>query len=449
MRVMTVEAGAEAAPSPPIAWVVPGPLRQVTGGYLYDARVVDGLRERSRPVGVINLQASRWPLDVPAGRRLTRVLTSRRWGAVVADELAHPALAAAILTGGLRRALAGAPLVLLVHHLRCSEPAPRLLRTVARLVETAALRTADVVVCTSETTAGIVGAMARDGVPVRVVRPGWDTQEKPTLAGAMNRAPHGQTDAPGHPEHSEGSHSPVRYSGSCAGPSGDPSQAQDDNLRLPLSTAVGRDVGVADVRAAQRTGGGASLRLLLVGHWTPRKGILGALAALRRAPAGVTLDLVGEPDRDLAYAERVRAALRDPLLAGRVRVHGRVSDDDLTALYAATDALILPSTYEGYGMVLAEALAAGLPIVATRVGAVPAVVRDGLEAELVAPGDVAGLTRAIERLARDPAERRRRSALARERAASLPTWQESIDAFAAILRSLPDRRPCEPRRVRG
>src|SRR3954464_4697777 len=84
----------------PLGWVVPGPLRQVTGGYLYDARIVDGLRARGRQGGVIAVRASRWPLDPGAGHRLIRALERERWGAVVIDELAHPALAAALTAGG-------------------------------------------------------------------------------------------------------------------------------------------------------------------------------------------------------------------------------------------------------------------------------------------------------------------------------------------------------------
>src|SRR3954465_14997254 len=90
-----------------LGWVVPGPLRQVTGGYLYDARIVDGLRARGRQVGGIDVRASRWPLDPAAGYRLVRALRRERWGAVVLDELAHPALAAALTAGGLHRALRG------------------------------------------------------------------------------------------------------------------------------------------------------------------------------------------------------------------------------------------------------------------------------------------------------------------------------------------------------
>jgi glycosyltransferase involved in cell wall biosynthesis len=181
------------------------------------------------------------------------------------------------------------------------------------------------------------------------------------------------------------------------------------------------------------------LRLLLVGHWTPRKGILTALGAVARAPSCVTLDLVGEQDRDPAYAGRVRAALADPALAGRVRVHGRISAHHLATLFEQADALLMTSTHEGYGMVLAEALAAGLPIVATRVGAVPEVVRDGYEAELVPPGNGDALTRAIAGLAAHLDERQRRSAFARERAQSLPRWSESIVAFESHLNALVTR----------
>ena len=348
----------------PIGWVVPGPLRQVTGGYLYDARIVDGLRACGRRIGVMDVQSRRWPLDPPAGRRLLRALSRQRWGAVVADELAHPALAAALVGGRLRQALAGAPLVLLVHHLRCSEPEPAPTRALARLVEGRVIQAADLIVCTSETTARTVRSLVRLGTPVEVVRPGWDT--------------HGDL--------------------------------------APQEPLTRRDV-----------------RLLLVGHWTPRKGILEALDALSRVRPGVTLDLVGEQDRDPAYAARVCRALQDPELTGQVRVHGRVPADVLVRLFAEADALLLTSTHEGYGMVLAEALAAGLPVIATRVGAVPEVVRDGLEAELVPSGDVWALARAITRLAANPAERERRAGLARERAAGLPCWTESVATFDALL----------------
>ena len=414
-----------------VAWVVPGPLRQLTGGYLYDARIVDGLRSRGWTVGLIDIRSTRWPLDLPAGRRLVRALRRQRWAAVVLDELAHPAIVATLIGGRLRRSLQGAPLILLVHHLRSSEPASWLSRAAALLVESLAMRAADLVICTSETTARTVRPLVRSGVPVEVVRPGWDTH---VLAPPPARCA-ARTSAAVSCEASRGIEGYSRPAGmSCearysrpAGPTSLPTAVERGN-RMACSPLHrnGEGLGV----------GLSPLRLLLVGHWTPRKNILVALAALARVDPGVTLDLVGEQDRDPTYAEHVRSALRDPSLAGRVRIHGRVPDDLLAGLYAAADALLLPSTHEGYGMVLAEALAAGLPIVATRVGAVPEVVRDGFEAELAPPGDVAALARAIERLAVEPAERQRRARLARERSQTLPRWSESVVAFEDHLRAM-------------
>jgi glycosyltransferase involved in cell wall biosynthesis len=412
------------------AWVVPGPIHQVTGGYLYDARIVDGLRSLGHRVGIVDLRVAGWPHDLAAGRRLTGALERHHWDAVVVDELAHPALWAALRGDRLRQALAGAPLVLLVHHLRCSEPGPWRNQTVARLVETEAIRAADLVVCTSETTARTVRRLAA-GTLVEVVRPGWDTHASPLslpwaaspLRGAnigcadpLRGANIGCADVPTAPQpplHHNGESEPVAGAMDCA------------------------PTGLVGAQCIAPVGGGASsvLRLLLVGHWTPRKGILEALEALSRVRVGVTLDLVGEQDRDPTYATRVRRALQSPELAGRVRVHGRVPTNTLARLYAEADALLLPSTHEGYGMVLAEALAAGLPIIATRVGAVSEVVRDGLEAELVPPAEAWAMARAITRLA-DPAERQRRAAHARGRAVSLPRWSSSVAAFDALLTRL-------------
>lgn len=383
------------------AWIVPGPLRQLTGGYLYDARIVDGLRARGWPVGVVDVRSRRWPLDIAAGRRLVAAIGREQWSAVIVDELAHPSLAIARMRGQLRRALQGAPLVVLVHHLRCSELADRRARTVALIVERLVLRSADLIICTSETTVRTIGQLARPGTPIAAVRPGWDTHLPPRCT-------------------------PVR---------------PGDLFGLSTCDRAGKHGTMAGGAGDRRDG----FRVLLVGHWTPRKGVLDGLTAVARLGPHVSLDLVGDQDRDPGYAARVRAALRDPALAGRVRVHGRVPADVLAKLYASADALVLPSTYEGYGMVLAEALMAGLPIVATRVGAVPEVVRDGLEAALVPAGDVAALARAIDRVAGDENERRRRAQLALEQARTLPRWSESVVAFEGQLQALLARRSADAR----
>ena len=344
---------------------MPGRLDQLTGGYLYDRRIVDGLRARGHRVEVIELGACRPPLDPLAALRLYTATRRSAAEMVVVDELAYPALALARPL--LRRfGRPERPLIALVHHLRASETEAPLSRGLAALAERAALAGLDGAVCTSRATADALRHFTVGRLPVAVVPPGCDLH---------GRAP------------------------------------------------IGRSAPPAS----------GSFRYLLVAHWTARKGVLETLRALAELPPGLTLDLVGDPGRDRRYAARVRRELRRPELTGRVRVHGRVPSAALAQLYAEAHGLVLASSHEGYGMALAEGLAFGLPIVATRVGGVPEVVRDGLEAELVAPGDGPALQRALARLAGDPAEWRRRTDHASERAATLPSWEESEVAFERVL----------------
>ncbi len=183
---------------------------------------------------------------------------------------------------------------------------------------------------------------------------------------------------------------------------------------------------------AQGSGSGP-LRLLCVASLTPRKGhdlLLHALAGLR--DRSWHLDCVGSLDRDPAWAQGL-IRLRDELgLGGRVSLLGTLSDEDLAGRYGAADLFVLPSRFEGYGMVFAEALARGLPILASRAGAVGATVPP--EAGLLVPADdPAALGQALRRLMADPALRRRLARGARAAGLGLPTWRDAVATFAAAL----------------
>ena len=141
-----------------------------------------------------------------------------------------------------------------------------------------------------------------------------------------------------------------------------------------------------------------------IGRMTPIKrvpDVLEAFASLRSRGVDAALLLVGDgPDR--AEAERLAATLG---VAAETRFVGY--QRDVGPYYGVLDTLLLPSASEGTPVVAIEALAAGRPVVATRVGGVPDVVTDGSDGLLVGVGDVEGMARALERLARDADLRRR------------------------------------------
>lgn len=155
------------------------------------------------------------------------------------------------------------------------------------------------------------------------------------------------------------------------------------------------------------------VRLLFLGHLSDRKGVGELLAALADSALRARtwrLDLAGGGE-----VERFRAEAARQGLAERCRFQGWVGQEQAWALLRAADILVLPSHAEGQAMALLEAMAHGLAIVATPVGAHGEAVRDGIEAVLVPPGDVALLARAIARLLDDPGERARLGAAARAR----------------------------------
>lgn len=175
----------------------------------------------------------------------------------------------------------------------------------------------------------------------------------------------------------------------------------------------------------------SATRVLCVSQWIPRKGILDLVRAwgMEERPAAV-LDLVGETDADAGYAARVREAAAG---GASIRVHGTVDDATLAGFYACADLFALPSRYEGYGIVYAEALSFGLPVVACRAGPVPELV--GEEAALlVPPGETEALSEALGRLLGDPGLRQKMSAAALRRAARLPRWDETVARFLGVLR---------------
>lgn len=197
----------------------------------------------------------------------------------------------------------------------------------------------------------------------------------------------------------------------------------------------GRDVAASGGPPPGDLRGGRGAALLCVGNWVERKGIHSLLAAFARLPEETaTLHLAGDDRAEPAYAARLHARIARPDLAGRVVVHGPLPIEGVAALYEAADAFVLPSLKEPYGTVYGEAMAAGLPVAGWRAGNLPYLADDEQEGLIVTPGDLPGLTRAIERLATDEPLRHRLGAAARRRALARPTWEGTATLFFSAVR---------------
>jgi glycosyltransferase involved in cell wall biosynthesis len=190
--------------------------------------------------------------------------------------------------------------------------------------------------------------------------------------------------------------------------------------------------------AALAAGTAAGGELLCVAAVTPGKGhdvLLAALAA--------TLDLgwscvcVGSLDRDPAFVSALRRRSLAGGLDARVRFPGPRTGADLERSYAAADLLVLASRAETYGMVVGEALARGVPVLASDVGGVPESLGRGADGSrpglLVPPGDPTALGAALRSWLGDARLRDRLRTAARERRDSLAGWPATAAVVAGVL----------------
>jgi glycosyltransferase involved in cell wall biosynthesis len=340
-------------------FIVPGDPAQLTGGYLYDAHIVDELRALGWRVRVHGLRGCFPQADDEARCTLESTLATLPVGrTVVIDGLALGGLPDIALAHSGRLAL-----VALVHHPLADEHG---LDTVVRRCllasERAALSAARLAITTSAHTAARLADFGVQRDRVRVVEPGV--------------------------------------------------------LPMPLAAADGEPP-----------------RLLCVASLTPRKAqdvLVEALARVRTLRW--QCDLVGSTTRDPAFAASVAQRIIARGLQARITLRGECDLDALRAAYTAADLFVLPSHYEGYGMVIDEAIGAGLPVLATTGGALAATLPApaGLG---VPPGDAGALAEALRLLL---ADRPRRLALrdgARRAREGLRSWAQAGSAFAAALRS--------------
>ena len=176
--------------------------------------------------------------------------------------------------------------------------------------------------------------------------------------------------------------------------------------------------------------------LLFCGTWDHMKGIAYLTAAVERLHASgrrIPITILGP-----GVPEATVMAAFTPAVRALVRVRPRAPEDEVVRLYRTHDLLLWTSTYEGFGLVLLEAMSQELTVVTTPVGCATALVRDGVNGVVVPPRDPAAIAGAVERLMDDPQNRRRLGAAA-ARDVSTMTWrataERTVDLYQRAIAS--------------
>ena len=360
-----------------IGLVIYGSLDTLSGGYLYDRTLVAVLRADGDSVAIVSLPWRNYLRNL--GDNFSPYLRRRLLGLQVdimlQDELNHPSL---FLLNRCVREQISCPVVSIVHLLRSSLNHPAWQNSFYRRVERLYLSGVDGLIYNSATT-------RREAEQLLNV----DRAPKPA--------------------------SLVAYPGS-------------DRLNPQISNEELMNRALDD-----------PLRLLFLGNVIPRKGLHIVLKALERLPDDQwTLTAVGNPQAHPSYARAVSRQIAQAGLAANVQFAGILPDRELSKYMKASHVLVMPSSYEGYGIVYAEAMGFGLPAIGTTSGAAGEIITHCRDGFLISPGDAVALASYLTELAQNRQRLLEMSLAARNRYQSLPTWKGSMDTIRTFLIELVD-----------
>ncbi len=262
------------------------------------------------------------------------------------------------------------PLISLVHHLRSSEAHPRWLNFCYRYVEQSYLRSVDGLIFNSKTTRQAVQALVGADAPSVIAYPPCDHFSPDLLQAAIA----GRANQPG------------------------------------------------------------PLRLLFLGNVIPRKGLHTLLAAISGLPAGlVCLDVVGSLAFDPRYARKVQAQAAGLGRRASITFHGILENGSLQEKMAQAHVMVIPSSYEGFGIVYLEGMAFGLPAIGTTAGAAGEVITPAENGYLVSPGDALALAALLMALQINRDLLVRLSLHALESYQQCQPWDQTVDGMVAFL----------------
>jgi len=343
--------------------IIYGSLDTLSGGYLYDRKLVEYLRAQGDTVEIISLPWRNYTAHL--SDNLTFKLPPNL-DVLIQDELNHPSLIAA--NSGKHPY----PIVSLVHHLRSSELRPKWQNDFYRVIEKKYLRSVDGFILNSQTTRGVVNNLLENPKPELVAYPPTDR----------------------------------------------------------FGEAISEEEIIT--RATDKL-----LKILFLGNIIERKGLHALLNALLVLPSSsYILDIVGSLSSDPEYAKRMQDFITNNNLSSFIFLRDALDDDRIRQKLKQAHTLIVPSSYEGFGIVYLEGMAFGLPAIGTTSGAASEVIEHGKTGYLIAPNDSTTLAAHISRLASDRNLLTELSLNARKRYIQQPSWVESAGQIRIFLRSM-------------
>lgn len=343
-----------------IGLVIYGSLDTVSGGYLYDRKLVEYLRAQGDTVEIISLPWRNYASHLTDNLRFR---LPPDLDLVIQDELNHPSLLLA------NRPPHPYPVISLVHHLRCSELRPKWQNGLYRLVERIYLQSVDAFIFNSKTTKGVVSGVAGDDKSSIVAHP--------------------------------------------------PTDRFDD-----------RTISEKEIRERAING---ELRILFLGNVIHRKGLHTLLKAIKKLTEKVRVDVVGGLKTEPKYAEEMLKFVEVKGLSSTVTVHGPLDNEPLVEIYRRSHVMVVPSSYEGFGIVYLEGMGFGLPAVGTTAGAAGEVITHGEDGYLIMPEDEESLAEHLNGLAVDRELLTRSSLNALARYRSQPRWEETAKGIREFL----------------
>lgn len=344
-----------------IGLIIYGSLDSLSGGYLYDRKLVEYLRGRGDSVEIISIPwrnyaahlADNLHFQLPPGLDI-----------LIQDELNHPSLISA------NQGEHPYPIVSLVHHLRCSELRPGWQNAFYRLIEKKYLNSVDGFIFNSQTTRKVVNSIVEN--------------RKPGI------------------------------------------------IAYPPTDRFGRPVSEDEIMGRVKS---PDLRILFLGNVIHRKGLHTLLIAASGHRSALRVDVVGSLDSEPGYARKMRDFVIDHHLTSSVIFHGSLDREPLVEKLKQAHLLVVPSSYEGFGIVYLEGMGFGLPAIGTTAGAAGEIIDHGQTGYLIDPDDSRALAGYLQTLAEDRGLLERLSLNARERYLRQPSWPETAENIRTFLYS--------------